>query len=49
MKVKKIDDMNNEYDIVVLQNNQVQIHKNLIGTTIEEIKKFRNQFVIFWN
>jgi hypothetical protein len=43
MKVKKIDDIDNEYEIIVLRNDQVQIHKNLIIITIEEIKKFRNE------
>ena len=41
MKVKKIDDEINEYEIYVLQNDSIQIHKNIIINHIEEIKKFR--------
>lgn len=43
MKVIKIDELDNEYEIIVLKHEEHLIHKNLIVSTIEEIKKFRNE------
>ncbi len=43
MKVIKIDELDNEYEIIVLKHDEHLIHKNLIVNTIEEIKKFRNE------
>jgi hypothetical protein len=43
MKVVKIDELDSEYEIIVLKHDEHMIHKNLIINTIEEIKKFRNE------
>ena len=43
MKVVKIDELDNEYEVIVLKHDEHFIHKNLIVNTIEEIKKFRNE------
>ncbi len=43
MKVIKIDEPMNEYDILVLRNNEQLSHKNVIATITNEIKKFRDE------
>ena len=45
MKVKKIDEEANEYEIYVLSNDTIQIHKKIEFEIIEEIKKFRNDLL----
>jgi len=45
MKVKKIDDADNEYKINVLFQDELIIHKKLIIQVIEEIKKFRTEMI----
>jgi ABC-type Na+ transport system ATPase subunit NatA len=43
MAVKSIEDDMNNYDIYVLENEQIPIHKKLTYEFIEEIKRFRNE------
>lgn len=43
MDVKKIDENNNTYNIFVLKNNYINIHKTLISEIINSIKDFRTE------
>lgn len=43
MKVNKIDELLNEYEIFVIQNNSNEMYKIITVNMVEEIKKLRNE------